>query len=215
MKIWAFTEGHSEEVMLRFLLRKNFSTVAVYDDDAEFIDLESTKEAVRIVNCGSIDAIASEISHAYYRVEKSSAPYVLILGDVEKNLPCPTERAKKIKSAFAQEVTYKNFKFVLNCPVLEKIYWDHCDIVKRVIEIIHKKIYPQNQFSTRYPISLNVPASTNNHIFDLKQMMKAIGLKYREREFAEEFFGRLEFSNCVDPSVKRLIAFLETNFTSC
>lgn len=208
-KIWFFVEGDSEENFANNLIRRSYFGKAIISRDLlKFIE-DTEDEDVNLCyvdNCGSVDRIPHEINENYYLTERTNVDFIFIVCDLEREL-CYINRRQKIIDVLNENVDQNKIKYVFSKSKIEAEYWHSKETIKRVLEIEYRK-----KFESHNIPPVNIPNEITNPMADLKQLFKAVDLKYREASFSSEFFSRVNFEESSSPAICRLINLLENSF---
>lgn len=195
-KIWFFVEGDTEYNCVINVVRKNFPTILPESDLKKFVESQGDNICY-IEICGNVNKIPHKINNRYYLIEDTEV-IIVVLCDVER-LACFTNRKNQIESQLDNSVDISKINHVFNIPMIENNYWTCPDHIVGVL----KKEY-RLKFNKRLKrVNLNGYPHT---LHGLKSLFTRYDLKYRERQFSENYFGRIaDFSACPNNTMVRLI----------
>lgn len=205
-KIWFFVEGNSEEFFITNLIRKRFyENINIIKDLAEFVKTKFEnldKNICYCENCCSVDKIPHRINERNYLIKRSQTSVLIIICDIEK-LICNTNRRNVILKMLNEDVDNSIIKYVFFNPMIENHYWDCLEIIKKIIEINYRNIFKKSLKS------IEIPSHLSRDQKGLKYLFKHYRLKYRESNFAENFFARLDYNKCNNVVLNRLINIIK------
>ena len=207
-KVWIFVEGDSEEYFVSNLIRKKFyDTISQKKDLSEFLEKKPRELANHLLyceNCGSVDKIPHKINEMLHLIERSGSKDIIIICDVEK-LKCPIYRKEEIEKKLDPNLDKFNRKYICFNPMIESAYWECKPIIKKIITLQYK-----NKFQKLPTKSISLPEKSSYSINDLKESFIKFNLKYRETLFAKEFFPRVNYDQCKNSELQRMINFLNS-----
>ena len=130
-------------------------------------------------DCNSVDNIPYRLAEQLSNIIKSQA-VVVVLCDVERLGCCSTRKAEILRKLDTSRRC--DVRCIFAKPVIEAIYWNYPDVIKSTIKKLaqyNKVNIPEVEFSK---VEKNFKGA-------LSDLCKKYGLRYREGEFAEHFFG--------------------------
>jgi hypothetical protein len=180
MKFWFFVEGESELALARHIIRTvHFGSIEEKSLVRFVNDPVGDKVIFNCFDCNSVDNIPYRLSEQLSNIIKSQA-VVVVLCDVEKLGCCTNRRAEVLKKFDADR--RGDVRCVFAKPLIEAIYWNYPDVIKSTM----KKLAQYNKLSIP---EVEIPKVEKNYKGALSDLCKKYGLRYREGEFAEHFFG--------------------------
>jgi hypothetical protein len=91
-------------------------------------------------------------------------------------------------------------RYVFSRPKVEEIYWDHPEIIVKILQKTFRE-----KFRQRSVPSFQVPSKPSRDFEGkLKEVFKNYDLKYRTVNFAEMFFASLSYQTSRNATVARL-----------
>ena len=202
-KIWFFVEGDSEEHFIKNMIRRHYYDVHLAKDELSFINDSFDQHACYCLNVGNVDRIPYDINDYIYKINRSESQEAIIVCDVE-GLGCHTARVERIRNNLSDEVGSLNIHCVFFNPSIEKLYWECPNTLKKVLKFFYKRKFGDG---TSIPV-INLPEITGKYLYNLKELFRQYDLKYRETQFSEEFFPRIDFDQCGNHVIERLIRYV-------
>jgi hypothetical protein len=206
-KIWFFVEGDSEENFIINLIRFKYAgTVLLSRDLTDFVlkDLSQFNSHLAYCeNCHSVDKIPFKIQERSYLIEKSGSSNIIVVCDLEK-FPCYLERKKIIENTVREKINLNHMHYAFFKPMIESGYWECDTIIEKIITMNFREKF------TKLPPNPLVLENNNHPLESLKKSFKKYDLKYRESDFSEKFFPRVDFDTCQNLTLKRLISKLDS-----
>jgi hypothetical protein len=195
MKFWFFVEGESELALARQVIRLVHAGAVEEKSLVRFVtDPVSEKVVFNCFDCNSVDNIPYRLAEQLSNIIKSQA-VVVILCDVERIGCCTTRKAavlKKVDPSLCRDV-----RCVFAKPMVEAIYWNFPELIRSTI----KKLAQYNKVKIS---EVEISRGEKNFKGALSDLCKRYGLRYREGEFAEHFFGSIGDQIENSPELKRL-----------
>lgn len=180
MKFWFFVEGESELALARQVIRTVHHGSIEEKSLVRFVsDPVGDKVVFSCFDCNSVDNIPYRLADHLSNIIKSQA-LIVVLCDVEK-LGCFTNRRAEVLKKFDASRS-GHVRCVFAKPMIEAIYWSYPDVIKSTM----KKLAQYNKLSIP---EFEIPKVEKNYKGALSDLCKKYGLRYREGEFAEHFFG--------------------------
>lgn len=205
MKLWIFAEGSSEKNFAINVFYKFLCDFEVVQDQTEFINTsDENRKLVTIEDCEGGANIANRINSSFYRIKKSGAK-VLIICDQEKS-PCLQLAKRLIIDLLDKEVDKNCFYWVISRPIIEAIYWDDPECLKKALNIFHKI-----KFEKPLPSTSQIPPNPKSaHKIEMQTLFRKLNLNYRPSLFSEEFFSRFDYANSKNVTVARFYNYLSS-----
>jgi hypothetical protein len=200
-KIWFFVEGDSEEYLLKALVQCLYPDLIFELDESEFI-LSNKTNISYCVNVGGVDNIPYTINEyiSDEKIEKSRSNNLIIICDVEK-LRCNTSRKEEIEKRLDKYSRKLNINYIFFNPMIEKLYWDCPELIKKVLILTYNKFY--NSDSSLPEIRISEIRSSFK--YKLKELFRKFNMKYRESRFSKDFFSNIDFHLCNNSEIARIV----------
>ncbi len=212
-KVWLFVEGDTEEIFISNLIRKKLYKTFLQEKDLSVFIKEDPRDCdyhkIYCENCGSVDKIPHRINEMYHQVVKSQSRHIMVVCDVEK-LKCYSKRKELIESKLDDQVDKNLIRYVFFKPMIESSYWECPRVIEKIAELAYKEKFAPPKDPKIPQISFNVDNSYSYSQEGLKKYFKKFNLKYRETLFAQQFFPRVDFEECPDHVLSRVLRFLDS-----
>jgi hypothetical protein len=206
-KLWFFVEGDAEEELIKRLVRyQKPDQLKLFEDLKEFLCIDTNPYPhipCYCDNCESVDNIGHKIKQRAYQIQLIKNLEIIVICDIEKE-PCNSSRKKKILTIIT-ELNQSKIKFIFFNPMIENFYFEN---EKIIIDVI-KKAY-KDKFQKEAPIII-LEKDSSSKIYLIKQSFKKYNLKYKEADFAENFFPKFDYINSTNNTIIRMLSFINNN----
>jgi hypothetical protein len=212
-KVWVFVEGDTEAIFISYLIRQKLYKTFLQEKDVSVFIKEDPRDCgyhkIYCENCGSVDKIPHRINEMYYQIEASRSRRILVVCDVEK-LKCYSKRKELIETKLDEQVDKSFIRYVFFNPMIESSYWQCPWVIEKIVELAYKEKFGSPKDPKTFQISFKVDNSYSHSQEGLKRYFKKFNLKYRETWFADKFFPRVDFEECPNHELSRVLGFLES-----
>ncbi len=206
-KIWFFVEGESEENFIKNLIRLKYSESILLEKD---LSAFATKNIASLghhlgycENCHNVEKIPHRINDILYLIEKSNSSKIIVICDIE-NLQCFSARKNKINGILKNTINRNNILYVFFNPMIEVGYWDSEEIIKKIIQVEYKE-----KFAKDYQNEIVLMGNGDKPLQSLKNSFRKYDVNYRESKFSEMFFPRVDYNNCQNSVLHRIVTYLD------
>ncbi len=206
MKLWFFVEGHSEVHFVKNLMQEICPTYIRVESILDFVTAPESN-LYYYQNCKGVDKIPYEIQDSSYLIRICSQPKIIIICDKEK-LPCLSSRTAVVTNV-DDSLIKPLIKVVIFDPMIERYYWNHPNIVSRILVLIHREKF------SRSPSTPNLAFSSGSPLGAIQDLFKNHKVKYHKNEFAEMFFARAPLGTDDDPTISRARLIIRDNNSDC
>lgn len=203
MKTCFLPEGDREVEFIRKYFSKYHPGAKLIDSDLVFTEETArAREWLYFIDLPEgVERIPDRLNSIYDRIRTGGCVDFLIVCDVEVELGCPLARKTRIRETLSSHINSEgNIRYIFSCPYIEEIYWDHPNVIKKVM----KTFFEDSFFDQRAP-QFTLPNKPKSD-FDtrLVKLFKKYNLHLNNEKFAHLFFSELNYSRSRNSTVKRL-----------